>query len=104
VVPSEVPGASLASTTYEVGRGKALPDGLAWLILRPLTGRTHQLRAQSSARGMPIAGDATYGASRPFPVGIALHARALTVEHPVRRRPMTVEAPTPDSWAGWLST
>jgi 23S rRNA pseudouridine1911/1915/1917 synthase len=103
VVPPETPGASLASTTYEVGRGRGLPDGLAWLKLRPETGRTHQLRAQAAARGNPIVGDSTYGASRSFPVGIALHARSLTVEHPIRHQPMTVEAPLPDSWDGWLA-
>jgi 23S rRNA pseudouridine1911/1915/1917 synthase len=103
VVPSETPGASLASTSYEVGRGRGLPEGLVWLRLRPVTGRTHQLRAQAAARGTPIVGDATYGASRSFPVGIALHARSLTVEHPIRRQPMTVEAPLPDSWGGWLA-
>ena len=30
--------------------------------------------------------------------GIALHARALNVEHPVRHEPLTIEAPLPDSW------
>jgi 23S rRNA pseudouridine1911/1915/1917 synthase len=103
VVPPSTPGASLASTTYEVGRGRGLPEGLAWLTLRPETGRTHQLRAQTAARGNPIVGDATYGASRSFPVGIALHARSLTFEHPIRHLPMTVEAPLPDSWDGWLA-
>jgi 23S rRNA pseudouridine1911/1915/1917 synthase len=101
-VPSGTLGASLASTTYEVGRGRGLPEGLAWLKLRPVTGRTHQLRAQAAARGTPIVGDLTYGASRWFPVGIALHARSLTVEHPIRRQPMTVVAPLPDTWVGWL--
>jgi 23S rRNA pseudouridine1911/1915/1917 synthase len=103
VVPSDIPGASRASTSYEVVRGRGIPEGLAWLKLRPESGRTHQLRAQAAARGTPIVGDATYGASRSFPVGIALHARSLTVEHPIRRQPLTVEAPLPDSWGGWLA-
>ena len=34
---------------------------LAMLILRPRTGRTHQLRVQCAKRGMPIVGDRTYG-------------------------------------------
>lgn len=102
VVPPGSPGASRASTTYELGKGRELADGLTWLRLRPETGRTHQLRAQLAARGVPVVGDATYGASRSFPVGIALHARSLTLEHPIRHRPMTVEAPLPDSWTGWL--
>ncbi len=31
------------------------------LTLMPVTGRTHQLRIQSAKRGLPIAGDRTYG-------------------------------------------
>jgi 23S rRNA pseudouridine1911/1915/1917 synthase len=90
-------------TGFEVGLGREVPDGFVWLRLRPETGRTHQLRAQSAARGFPIVGDLTYGATRAFPAGIGLHARSLTVEHPIRRRPIVVEASPPDSWAGWLS-
>ncbi len=96
-------GAVRAVTRYEVGIGRSAPVGFVWLKLRPETGRTHQLRAQSAARGLPIVGDGTYGATRSFPVGIALHARSLAVEHPIRRAPMVVEAPLPDSWPGWLS-
>ena len=103
VVEPDAPGAARAATGFEVGPVRAALDGFVWLRLRPETGRTHQLRAQSAARGLPIVGDLTYGASRGFPVGIGLHARSLTVEHPIRRRPIVVEAPPPDSWSGWLS-
>ncbi len=34
---------------------------MSLLMLSPLTGRTHQLRIQSSKRGLPIVGDRTYG-------------------------------------------
>lgn len=37
------------------------PSALALLELRPLTGRTHQLRVQCAKRHLPIVGDATYG-------------------------------------------
>jgi 23S rRNA pseudouridine1911/1915/1917 synthase len=80
-----------------------VPEGLAWLKLLPETGRTHQLRAQGASRDLPIVGDSTYGATRAFPEGIALHARCLTVEHPISRRPIVVEAPLPASWASWLA-
>jgi tRNA pseudouridine32 synthase/23S rRNA pseudouridine746 synthase len=39
--------------------------GLAWLELRPRTGRTHQVRAHCAALGCPILGDPIYGATRP---------------------------------------
>ena len=35
--------------------------GMALLRLEPLTGRSHQLRVQCAKRGLPIAGDQTYG-------------------------------------------
>ncbi len=98
----EAPGLSRASTGFEVGPRGRLPEGLAWLRLRPVTGRTHQLRAQAAARALPIVGDATYGSTRAFPAGIALHARSLMVIHPARRGPIAVEAPLPGSWSGWL--
>ena len=78
-----------------------LPDGLRWLRLWPETGRTHQLRVQAAARGTPIVGDATYGATRTFAPGIALHARSLQVRHPTTSAPLTFIAPTPSSWAAW---
>jgi len=43
-------------------------------------------------------GDAAYGSRRPFDPGIALHARSLTVQHPVRRQSLTFAAPLPGSW------
>jgi 23S rRNA pseudouridine1911/1915/1917 synthase len=75
-----------------------LPPGTSWLRLWPETGRTHQLRSQAARRGSAILGDLAYGASRSFPRGIALHARALTVQHPVLRKSMTWVAPLPGAW------
>ncbi len=102
VVEAGRPGSAPASTAYIVEGGEGLPAGFARLALRPSTGRTHQLRAQAAARGLPIVGDATYGSARPFRRGIALHARSLTVIHPSRRVSMTIEAPLPPSWEEWL--
>jgi 23S rRNA pseudouridine955/2504/2580 synthase len=65
---------------------------LAWLELRPLTGRTHQLRVHCVAIGAPILGDVKY--ARPdqnnafsatvvgLPDELHLHARALALPHP----------------------
>ncbi len=62
------------------------------------TGRKHQIRVQLANRGWPIVGDRKYGAKMMFPDGIALHCRRLTIEHPTRRSPISVEAALPSSW------
>ncbi|WP_118855962.1 RluA family pseudouridine synthase [Sphingomonas mesophila] len=59
----------------------------AWLELRPLTGRTHQLRAHMAAIGHPIVGDAKYGGAEAFLTGgisrkMHLHARRLRISAP----------------------
>jgi AcrR family transcriptional regulator len=58
----------------------------------------HQLRAQAAARGLPILGDGAYGSTRAFSGGIALHARALSVRHPILRSELDLIAPLPRSW------
>ncbi|MBV8487983.1 MAG: RluA family pseudouridine synthase [Planctomycetaceae bacterium] len=73
------------------------------LELRPATGRSHQLRAQLAARGLPIMGDLKYGASTTLAAGdghrrIALHARELRFRHPTRGEVISVVAPAPADW------
>lgn len=60
------------------------------------TGRHHQIRCQLANIGMPIKGDLKYGAKRSNPDGgISLHAKRLEFIHPVKREPITIEAPVP---------
>jgi tRNA pseudouridine65 synthase len=54
-------GGALAETQMQLVRKFFAPIGSSLLELRPLTGRTHQLRIQCAQRHMPIVGDATYG-------------------------------------------
>jgi 23S rRNA pseudouridine955/2504/2580 synthase len=58
----------------------------AWMALRPLTGRTHQLRAHMLALGHPILGDPKYhtaaSAEASGPLKLQLHARRLVIPHP----------------------
>lgn len=68
----------------------------AWLELRPVTGRTHQLRVHCAAMGWPIRGDAIYGtAVRGSGPGLHLHARELTLPLYPRRSPIVATAPVP---------
>lgn len=62
------------------------------------TGRKHQIRVQLATRGWPIIGDYKYGSPRPFIDGIALHARELCFEHPVKHEPLHFVAALPSSW------
>jgi len=50
-----------------------------------ITGRYHQIRAQRSAVGCPVIGDAKYGSKRPWKKGIALHHSEIKFEHPVTK-------------------
>ncbi|MEE9368450.1 MAG: RluA family pseudouridine synthase [Pontiella sp.] len=60
------------------------------------TGRYHQIRAQLSAIGCPIAGDEKYGAKLKSDHGeIALHHRQLVITHPTTKNPIVIEAPYP---------
>ena len=62
------------------------------------TGRTHQIRVHSAMMGHPIVGDATYGSGRSIGVklpGQALHARKLTLTHPVTGKSIVAIAPMP---------
>jgi 23S rRNA pseudouridine1911/1915/1917 synthase len=68
------------------------------LEVRLETGRKHQIRVQCAHHGYPILGDTKYGSSHPFPHGIALHARYLTIEHPTQKTPVHLAAPLPTYW------
>ncbi len=61
------------------------------LIARPLTGRTHQIRAHAAERGFPILGDGLYGGAA-FP-RVCLHATELTLKHPATGQLMNFSAP-----------
>ena len=68
--------------------------GRTWLELKPVTGRTHQLRVHCAASGWPILGDSIYG-NGPRGGSLHLHARMLTIPLYPKRDAITVEAPPP---------
>jgi 23S rRNA pseudouridine955/2504/2580 synthase len=100
------------SLTYYATVDKVAPR-LAWLSMRPVTGRTHQLRAHAEAIGHPIIGDPKYNRKaandparndplRAVPPGLEpkLHllARRLVLPHP-RGGWIDVTAPLPEHMA-----
>jgi 23S rRNA pseudouridine955/2504/2580 synthase len=71
----------------------------AWVSLKPVTGRQHQLRAHMAHIGTPIMGDEKYGGHLNMPEGMTerlhLHARRITFPHP-REGTIDITAPLPD--------
>lgn len=89
------PGAKLARLTF-----RTLASGADWTAVEIalLTGRKHQIRVQFADLGHPVLGDGKFGAIVDFSPGIALHARRIEFEHPVRKEPIVVEAPVGPAW------
>jgi 23S rRNA pseudouridine955/2504/2580 synthase len=106
-LPGEQDRAMHATTHYAVI--DRVGQRAAWVSLKPVTGRQHQLRAHMALIGHPIVGDAKYQ-SQPVLAesGIApklhLHARRIVIPHPVAgARGIDVTAPLPEhmrrSWS-----
>lgn len=59
--------------------------------LKPITGRTHQLRIHMAAIGHPIIGDGLYGIETGTPAQrLLLHASVLSFNHPLSVEPLTL--------------
>ncbi|HEX3599505.1 MAG TPA: RluA family pseudouridine synthase [Lacipirellulaceae bacterium] len=127
VVPPDDPRGKVAVMHYRVrgrkyiadpsgvgipGLNEPGPEGRAiysWLEVELETGRTHQIRVQSSSRGHAVIGDVQYGSTVSFGEqfederlrAIALHARQLGFNHPMTNEPVDVLAPLPSAWDGF---
>ena len=89
-----------AHTEYETLENK---NGFTLLRLRPITGRTHQLRLHLSAIGYPLAGDFLYGTEDPDLIPrAALHSAELWMTHPIAGKEMHFTAPMPQDMQNLL--
>jgi 23S rRNA pseudouridine1911/1915/1917 synthase len=95
VTDSEKGGAKEAKLSYKLLRSS---ERYHLLEISLETGRHHQIRTQLSTIGCCIKGDVKYGAKRSNDDGsICLHARILTIYHPITKEILSFTAPTPNS-------
>ena len=104
------PAGQPAVTEYRV---LGVADGLAWLELKPRTGRTHQIRVHLALIGHPIVGDKIYLDLNIFKryviqgldsemldrlklPRLALHASELVFTHPTTHKEMTCVSEPPN--------
>ncbi len=73
------------------------------LEVRPLTGRTHQIRVHLSAIGHAVVGDPLYGSHKPAP-RLMLHAWQMKLAHPITGEHLELVAPLPREFATLLLT
>ncbi len=75
------------------------------LLVKPKTGRPHQIRVQLASMKNPIIGDLRYGQGSPNPdKSISLHAFQLSFIHPVRKEPLHLTcAPKGQNWSAFQS-
>lgn len=98
-LPGEQDKAMHATTHYSVI--DRVGQKAAWVSLKPVTGRQHQLRAHMDVIGHPIVGDNKYEGGLILPVEeiepkLHLHARRLVLPHPAGGDKIDVSAPLPE--------
>ena len=78
------------SLTYYAIVDKVAPR-CAWLSMKPLTGRTHQLRVHCASMGWAIVGDPIYGSGpREGGPGLQLHARGVSIPISANKAPIAI--------------
>jgi 23S rRNA pseudouridine955/2504/2580 synthase len=80
---------------------------IAFVSLKPVTGRQHQLRAHMAIIGHPILGDGKYEGDKNLAEGISnrlyLHARRISFPHPSGDGVVDITAPLPEHMAKTLA-
>jgi 23S rRNA pseudouridine1911/1915/1917 synthase len=103
VVGKDHPDGKYCELSYELVERR---NQLSLVKVFPVTGRSHQIRVQLSARGFAIVGDKKYGSRfgqelTPH-AAILLHAYELSFIHPTLKERMTVQSAPPPYWSVFL--
>ncbi len=84
-------GAKKSETKYEL---LSRINNVFAFKVEPITGRSHQIRAQFSRMGCPLVGDLKYGASEALnDKSVGLHAYSIEFVHPVKKEEIKITAP-----------
>lgn len=92
----------LAITFYEV---LEVFNKASLILVKPITGRTHQIRVQFSYIGHPILGDLIYGGLKhdlPRPPRLMLHAYKISFKHPRTSQKMEFKASIPEEFQNYI--
>lgn len=84
----------------------AFNDQISLVMIRPKTGRTHQIRVHLKHIGCPVLGDPIYGNpkvnSSLSPERLLLHAYQLQFNHPITCDLLRLTAPIPEDFKPWM--
>ncbi|MGB4598486.1 MAG: RluA family pseudouridine synthase [Trichlorobacter sp.] len=79
-------------------RSLATGEHSSFVLVEPVSGRTHQIRRHLSMIGHPVVGDKRYDAAPVLTLeGIALHSFRTTLRHPTSDNRLTICAPLPSA-------
>ena len=82
-------------------------EGFSFVRVKPVTGRTHQIRVHLKTQNAPILGDPIYGPenlSRKMGANrTLLHAHRLSFSHPSTGERVEITAPPPEDFQKWSS-
>ncbi|MGI6596045.1 MAG: RluA family pseudouridine synthase [Elusimicrobia bacterium] len=73
-------------------------EDLTLVKVKPITGRTHQIRLALSHSGYPIIGDTKYGVASDLISRVALHSYRISLYHPTKKERCEFKAPVPDDF------